>query len=118
MKLEDCTKEELIWLIQYRCFQTAKDFEFDILTRRSEINQKAADAAFERASRALGEYCKLIKPYEGKPVISIPDAVIHKADAQMKIREAALKQYDRLEKQYHKIEVRTNEILGLESKDE
>lgn len=116
MELEECTKEELIWLIKHRCFHTAKDFEFDILTHRSKINQKAASAAFERANSALGEYCRLLIPYDGKPLISIPDTVIHKATEQMKIREAALRQYERLEKQYLKIEARTDKILEQENK--
>lgn len=114
MKLEDCTKEELIWLIRYRCFHTAKDFEFDILTHREEENQKAASVAFERANNAMGEYCELLKPYGGKPLISIPDSVIHKAAEKMKVREAALKQYDRLEKQYHAIQARMDKILNME----
>jgi hypothetical protein len=112
MKLADCTKEELIWLIQYRCYHTAKDFEFDILIHRDEENQKAASAAFERANSALGEYCNLLKPYDGKPLISIPDSVIHKATEKMKTREVALKQYDKLEKQYKSIQKRIDEILS------
>ncbi len=115
MELEDCTKKELIWLIRYRCFHTANDFEFDILTHREEENQKAASAAFERASRALDEYCELIEPYGGKPLNSIPDSVMHKAAEKMKNREAALKQYNRLEKQYHAIQARMDVILSKKS---
>lgn len=111
MRLEDCTKEELIWLIQRRCPHIAKDFEFDILTHRDEENQKAASEAFERASNALGEYCDIIRPYEGKPLSSMPESVINKATAKIKIRETALKEYAKLEKQYHEIQKRKNEIL-------
>lgn len=114
MKLEDCAKEELIWLLQYRCFHAAKDFEFDILSHREEENQKAASAAFEHANSALGEYCDLLRPYGGKPIDSIPDSVIHKAAAQMKIRESSMKEYDKLEKQYHAIQKRKDEILREE----
>ena len=29
MKLEDLTKDELVWIIQDRCLRAAADFEFD-----------------------------------------------------------------------------------------
>jgi len=117
MKLEDCTKEELIWLIQKRCYHTSNDFEFDILMRRSEENRKSGSAAFERASNALGEYCSLMRPYDGKPLNSIPDSVIHKAASKMKLRESAMKEYDKLEKQYKEIQKRIDEILKEEDGD-
>ena len=89
MNLEDCTKEELIWIIQYRCFHTAKDFEFDILTYRSKKVRKAASFALERANTALKDYCELIRPYEGKPLISVPDTVSHESAEKMKYVSAS-----------------------------
>ncbi|WP_312938861.1 hypothetical protein [Oscillibacter sp.] len=113
MKLEECTKDELIWIIQNRCFRSAEDFEFDILMLRGEKINSASSAEFKRANSALGEYCRLLEPYSGKPLSSIPNAVLSKANEWMKVREAALKKYDRLEKQYREISRHTDRILGL-----
>ncbi len=79
MKLEDATKEELIWWIREHTFVLSREldrFEADILFRRSEQYNAKASLAGEQFRQALAEYCKLLEPYYGKPLSLIPDHVI------------------------------------------
>lgn len=92
MKLEDATKDELIWWIREHTFELSRGldrFESDILLHRSEqYNAKAALAGVQ-FSQAFAEYRELLKPYNGKPVSSIPDHVVKRGAELEKVMEKA-----------------------------
>lgn len=59
MKLEDCTKDELIYLLNRRCWSyisSASELEFDVLMYRSEETNKAMGREAEKEAEALAEY--------------------------------------------------------------
>ena len=92
MKFEDCTKEELLYLIHSKCFYRPEDLEFDVLMHRiSAADRKASEASY-KAGSALAEYAELLQPYSGQKMTSVPDAAIHKASE-------AWKQYQKYTKQ-------------------
>jgi hypothetical protein len=111
MKLEECTKSELIWFIKRRCFYEIKDFEFDVLMYRAEKTQKASSDELKKSNDALGRYINILKLYERKPLSSIPDDLIHKASAEMKIRESAINRYELLEKRYKTLQAKIDALL-------
>lgn len=82
MRLEDATKEELVWWIRKNQFAfkyELKSFSSDILFRRSEAHQKKAREAGNRYLDALKQYEALMSPYNGQPLSQIPDEVIYQA---------------------------------------
>ena len=82
MKLEDATKDELVWWIRKNQFAfkyELKSFSSDILFHRSEVYQKKAREAGNRYLDALKRYEALMSPYNGQPLTQIPDEVIYKA---------------------------------------
>lgn len=111
MKLEECTKSELIWFIKRRCFYEIKDFEFDVLMHRAEETQKASSDELKKSNVALGQYIEILKPYEGKALSSIPDDLLHKATAEMEIRETAINRYELLEKRYKTLQAKIDALL-------
>jgi hypothetical protein len=111
IKLEDCTKSELIWFIKRRCFYEIKDLEFDVLMHQAEETQKASSEELKKSNDALGRYIEVLKPYEGKPPSSIPDFLLHKATTEMEIRETAIKRYELMEKRYKALQARIDVLL-------
>ena len=98
MKLEDATKEELIWWIQQHAFDLSyslKRFEADIMLHRYDEYNTKAKLAGERFSSALSEYNSLLKPYHGKQISSIPEHVIKRAAALEKAMDSASKEQRR-----------------------
>ena len=82
MRLEDATKEELVWWIRKNQFAfkyELKSFTNDILFHRSEAYQKKAREAGDRYLDALKQYEALMSPYNGQPLAKIPDEVIYQA---------------------------------------
>lgn len=81
MRLEDATKEELIWWIKEHAVELKyelKNFESDIMFRRYRQFNDKAHSAGERYSKALAEYSALLSPYMGLPITSIPRDVCKK----------------------------------------
>lgn len=75
MKLEDATKEELVWWIRQHSFELShalKRFDADILFHRSEGYRLKAEEAGKRYKQAVAEYNEILNPYFGKPIASIP----------------------------------------------
>lgn len=99
MKLEDCSKGELIYFIKRNMFYEPDRLEFDILMARSEAASNRAAAEGSKACDALKEYTDLLMPYDGKRLMDIPDEVIDKARQSDKYH----KRYDVLGKQIDKI---------------
>lgn len=114
MKLKDCTKDELIYLIQRRGFLFGDtDIQLDILLFRQQRLIAESDSVFSKAQDELTTYIELMSPYEGKPMASIPIGVIRKASEAMKRRMAHMKRYEVLEARYKKISIQTDKMLEI-----
>lgn len=81
MKLEDATKEELIWWIREHSVELRRamgSFTSDIMFRRARQYNTKAGEAVEQYEKALADYRGLLAPYQGKPLSSLPRDVIQK----------------------------------------
>ena len=81
MKLEDATKEELVWWIREHSFELRRamgSFTSDIMLRRARQYNTKAGEAVEQYEKALADYRGLLAPYQGKPLSSLPRGVIQK----------------------------------------
>lgn len=95
MKLEDATKEELVWWIREHAFELhyeLEHFESDIMTRRYRQFNDKAHSAGERYSEALTEYAQLLSPYRGQKISSIPRDVCKKGAELEQIMQQAAKE--------------------------
>ena len=96
MRLEDATKEELVWWIRKNQFTfkyELKSFSSDILFRRSEVYRKKAREAGDKYLDALKQYESLMSPYNGQPLSQIPAEVIYQAaDLSNKMEHARIAQ--------------------------
>ena len=96
MKLEDATKEELIWWIREHAFELSRGldrFEADILFHRYEQYNAKAALAGEQFQQAFAEYRELLESYNGKPLLSIPDHVVKRgAELEKTMEKASQKQ--------------------------
>ena len=88
MTLKDCTKAELLWLIDWMC--THSMFRHDIEIERAlnalefEREQKKLDEADrlnEESARLRQQAAELLTPYEGKPILDVPADVLDYASA-------------------------------------
>ncbi len=96
MKLKDCTKEELIFVIGRLQFYGLDVGDYYINRALRDVEERRESQKIEEAKRLLKhanekhlEYMKLISPYIGQPITSIPDEVVEKADAAQKEFETA-----------------------------
>lgn len=99
MKLEQATKEELIWWIREHSFALSyrpSDFEADIMRRRHDIYMEWADKAGERFDKALESYQALLTPYLGKPLGDLPKDVLDQGAKLEKTMNAAQRERMRL----------------------
>ena len=96
MKLEEATKEELVWWIREHSFelhQAMKHFSSDIMLHRSQQYNEKAKLAGERYSDALAEYSKLLSPYMGRKISEIPRDICKKgAELEQVMLQAAREQ--------------------------
>lgn len=102
MKLKDCTKEELIFVIKRlqlynlsgsHYIQLAlRDVEEERDRRKMDEARKVSDYAFQKRQ----EYINLLTPYEGKRLVDIPDSVFKKADAAMREAEKADRKWNKI----------------------
>lgn len=102
MNLTDCTKSELIWVIEqagklslgettYYINRALNDLQFQ---REMERIEKA-EKLIEISRKATEEYVQLLKPYEGK-LSEVPLDVLRKADLAIKRSKEANEKYCRL----------------------
>lgn len=106
MTLKDCTKEELIYCINYiagRMGLLNKDYYIesalaDVEYRRAKKNLDKAEEFNQLSFKKRKEYLELLKPYDGMKYADIPFDVLKKASALMKEAQKADKEYDRLTK--------------------
>ena len=98
MKLEEATKEELIWFKEHSFALSYRpsDFEADIMQRRHDIYMEQADKAGERYDKALESYKSLLTPYLGKPLGDLPRDVLDQGAKLEKTMNAAQKERMRL----------------------
>lgn len=95
MKLEEATKEELVWWIREHSFelhQAMKHFSSDIMLRRSQQYNEKAKFAGECYSKALSEYSELLSPYMGQKISAIPREICKKAAELEQVMQKAAKE--------------------------
>lgn len=115
MKLEDATKEELVWWIKNNAFSlyfNEHRFESDILFRRSSQSIERSHAAGERCSAALVKYTDLLEPYLGRPLTEIPDHVIKKGAALEREMKAASKEQDTAHKEWERLNRKIDALMS------
>lgn len=103
MKLKNCTKSDLLWVIDYAIKNSLGDITYLIDRALCDLEYKKEYERIEKAKafseisfKASQEYCDLLKPYEGKKLIDVPLEVLEKADLAMKRSEEANKKYCKL----------------------
>lgn len=95
MKLKDCTRDELIFVIKRlqmyslsggHCIHLAlRDVEEEREARKRREARQLADLQAQK----MQEYIALMRPYEGMSLMDVPEDVIDRADAAMKEARAA-----------------------------
>lgn len=103
MTLRDCTKEELLFIINRLQIYMLSGSDhyvkmalYDVEERRYEKKNKEAQRLSTLAYQKRQEYIDLLSPYEGKRLSDIPDSVFAKAAAAMKEAQAADRKWNRL----------------------
>lgn len=98
--LNQCSKEELIWVINY-LKKIYGDFhirralnELDIKKETERIEEAERQAVLAHQKRM--EYLALLKPYDGQPIISVPTEIINRAEQALKEARAADRKYNKL----------------------
>lgn len=102
MNLTDCTKSELIWVIEqagklslgettYYINRALNDLQFQREMERIEKAEKLT----EISRKATEEYVQLLKPYEGR-LSEVPMDVLRKADLALIRSKEANEKYCRL----------------------
>lgn len=101
MKLTDCTKADLLWLIKRMCQLNLSERELRIALRDLEFykeqqrNEKAHQM-LKKQQDATQRYVDILRDYEGKPIKDVPMAVLKEADAALAEAKAADKQWRKL----------------------
>ncbi len=99
MKLEEATKEELIWWIKEHSVALSlrpSEFEADIMRRRHDVYMARADKAGDRYDKALKSYQALLTPYLGKSLGDLPKDVLDQGARLEKTMNAAQRERIRL----------------------
>ena len=95
MKLEEATKEELVWWIRRHAVELhyeLENFESDIMLRRMRQFNVKAHSAGECYSKALSEYSELLSPYMGQKISAIPREICKKAAELEQVMQKAAKE--------------------------
>lgn len=111
MKLEDCTKEELIWYIKTQVSYDERELLFCVLMRRSGEVSKSAAQADEEACKALERYAEALRPYEGCGYMDVPDKVIIRANRAFKEFEKHSAIANRYHRQYEHFQKQIDKLL-------
>lgn len=101
MKLSDCTKADLLWIIKTMCKYDLSDLSLqralnDLEWEKERDRLARADQALQASSVAYQRYIELMAPYEGTPLMDVPMDVLKQADAAMAESRAANKQWAKL----------------------
>lgn len=112
MRLEDATKEELIYIIKSHSF-VFKNFEADILYFRIEKVIEEQEQLNKKYKETYSEYTKLIKIFNDIPIIDIPEETLDKSiqlnDELISLR----KKISKKEKEYEKYSKMQDRILQI-----
>lgn len=90
MTLKDCTKEELIFVIKrLQLYNLSNDYCLqkvlgDVEEEREARKLREARRLLALQNQKVQEYIVLMRPYEGKSLMSVPEDVLNRADAAMK----------------------------------
>lgn len=118
MKLEDCTKDELIYLIRnghLQYWRNENEYVIHGLLYRSEKINDEILAENELCQTALREYVELLKPYEDKRILDIPTPVIKKADAAYKRYQLHRKKGDAADRKWNELRRKIDKMREGES---
>lgn len=103
MTLKDCTKEELLFVIErLQLYMLSGSDHYikmalcDVEEWRNERKNKEAERLSALSFQKRQEYIGLLSPYEGKRLLDIPDPVFARADAAMKEAQAADRKWNRI----------------------
>lgn len=106
MELEDCTKEELIYFIKQNGFLIERELAEDVLFFRSDKARDEEHQLYLIADEHYNNYVALMQPYDGRPLVDVPDATVTKAEAEYALwveyihkTKLARKRTDRIQKQ-------------------
>lgn len=114
MTLEDCTKEELIYLLRKNhcyAFTEPRQLEIDVLLYRSDRCTKSEAENQQKEAQASRRYVDIMAPYNGRRIADIPERVFKKARAALNEREKYEKAWHRDNARWNKIQARLNELL-------
>lgn len=102
MTLKDCTKAELLEIIQELEISSSST-AISVQRALGKIVRRRADEKFNKSERLLDlssakleEYSRLLEPYDGLAVTDIPSDVLEKANAALSEVLAANFEWDRL----------------------
>ena len=101
MTLQQCTKAELLWVIDRACMHNLSDWAIkaalsDLVLEKIQKNADEADRLRKFAYEKRMEYIELMKPYDGWKIIDIPMDVLKKAQAALDAAQEADRKWDKL----------------------
>ena len=104
MTLKDCTKEELIYAVNYIAGRVGlQNKDYYIKSALGEVEYNREKKKFDRAeefnrisTQKRKEYIELLKQYEGKPVSDVPIEIVLKAEKLIKEAQKADKEWEKL----------------------
>lgn len=95
MKLRDCTKEELIFVIKRLQFYSLSGDYYvqralgDVEEEREARKLREARRLLALQNQKMQEYISLMRPYEGRSLMDVPEDVLDQADAAIKEAHSA-----------------------------
>lgn len=103
MKLKDCTKAELLWIIdRMQCYspfhlesalaRALDDAELERELKRFDEADRINHLSAQARQRAL----ELLAPYDGKPMVDIPPEIVKQAGAAIEEARALDRKWNRL----------------------
>lgn len=105
IKMTDCTKSELLWVVKQaeklslgNVSQYINRALIDLEYKRGIDRITKAKELAKISHKAAMEYVMILQPYEGKPIMDIPMEVLKKADLALKRSKNANTEYCKLMK--------------------
>lgn len=105
MTLTDCTRSELVWIVE-RLAQSSPMLQValsEVRQRRVEDLLHKADIQAQIAAEARQRACDLLYQYRGQPTVSIPEQVLEEATSAMADADRADKKWAELMKRADKL---------------
>ena len=103
MTLKGCTKEELLWIIDYLCKRSVFGLDYDILQALNEIAFRREEKRLDEANRlnqlsiqARLRAAELLEPYNGKSIVDIPHEIVKQAGSAIEEAQILDKKWDQL----------------------